>query len=185
MAVLPYLALGLTALNMLKPKPKTGMVDPRKFQQAFRYSPQELAALKRASLADIQSNVDMLNTRNIAAIRQAGAARRMPSGAIASGIAGATYQSGRLAAEAMPQINAQNIQLKKQGEMNYFNALNQFQMGQAQAQNMGQNNIWATLGSLGKIALLWQAGLLGQPQGNVATGNQGVSFYSQFGNKPF
>ena len=156
----PWLAFGLTALNMFRPQPAVGALDPSKYKELLMYSPKELAAIRRSTIGDLRSNINMMNMQNIAAIKQAGAAKRLPAGAVLSGIGGASYQGGRAFAEALPRIEANIAKLKKSGQQNYFNALNQYNMALAMAQNMQQANQQETLGGLGKIALMWQAGLI-------------------------
>ncbi|NOY58906.1 MAG: hypothetical protein GXO75_08220 [Calditrichaeota bacterium] len=159
---LPLIAGGMTALNFIKPfLMEFGMLNPELYRDYIMYSGSDLAKIREGAMSGVRENLNMLNLKNVSAIQQAGAARRMPSGAILSGIAGSTYQVGRGAIEAVPKIEARLAQMKKEGERRFFDYLNRYKMGEAAFRNAQIDELFGTTGSLGKIALLWQAGLLG------------------------
>ena len=92
-------------------------------------------------------------------VKQAGAAKRMPSGAILSGMRGAQYKGAQAMAEGgaalQPHLN--------QSMMNYQNLMNQYGMGQAQERNQMISDVTGTLGNMTAIGLLWKSGYFDQP----------------------
>lgn len=109
------------------------------------------------------SDLGMMQTQQIANIKQAGAAKRLPEGAILSAIAGTSERTARGAAKALPQLK----RLQKQSYADYYRLLNMAEQGEAQLQMMQnqaqQSALGGLFGGLGSVLSLWQMGAFEKP----------------------
>ena len=98
-------------------------------------------------------------------VERAGAARRMPSGALMSALAGAGYNAARGAAEVEPQLKMTQARVNQPLEM---------MKARLKVANTQQDNQFfqSGLGNIFKTVLLWKAGLLGDAGG---LGNIGIN----------
>jgi hypothetical protein len=156
-AVLAAQGIGMLANKFLNKKPNVNFgVEPSQFQDELTLSDSDLGKMRSQNL----QNIGMLNQANISGIKQAGAARRMPSGAILSSIAGASQGAARGASSIEPQLK--NAQINSFS--NYLNLQRPFEMMKAQQgiNNTQQaNSFWQEgFGDMSKLILLWKAGLL-------------------------
>ena len=126
------------------------ILDPERFKKDLVLDDSDIGRIR----GNILSRASQINAKNVAGIKQVGAAKRLPSGATQSAIAGASQNLGRGVASVEPQL--QN--LKRQSLMNFINlklrtqGLTELQGRERAAFNQG------TLGELGRIVTLWQAG---------------------------
>lgn len=155
---------GMGLLNYFtgrKDKVKNPYENPAKYRDDLLMTPQNIAGIRNQANRNV--NTQLMGTQ--AAIKQAGAANRMPAGAILSNLAGAQYQAARGAAEIEPQL----AQQKQQSIMNYLQMQGQYNQGQIQANEANQGNrelVGNTLGSLAKLAILYNSGYFKNDDGN-------------------
>jgi len=178
-AVLAAQGLGMLGGSLFNKKPGVNFgIEPSQFQDELTLNDADLGKMRSQNL----SNVGMMNQQNIAGIRQAGAARRMPSGAILSGMGGASYQSARGAANIEPMLKQQQMD----SYSNFLRLQQPFEMmkaGQGIANTQQGNQFWGQgMGDMAKTILLWKAGLLG---GSGAGGQAGNSVMSQQPYEPY
>lgn len=151
---IPYLAnAGLKLLG----GSSSGGVNPAKYKNQLTYSPADLAMIRQQA----GRNAAQVNMANIARIQQEGAANRLPSGAIMSGIQGA----GQQAAGAVAGIEPQLKEMQRSAMLNYYNLQNQYGMNQQAATNDFIGGFRGDIGMMTKIALLNKSGYFDQPVG--------------------
>ena len=152
----PIIPLGIAMLGGYlgsKSVKEPNMIDPRLYKDELTYSD-----------TDIMKDVNMLGgkfssraTKAVGDIKQFTAANRMPEGAAVSGIAGVQGEVAKNVGFAMPGMRRE--QSRSYG--NYIGAVNRYEQGQTMYGQAQTDRNLGFLGNLGKIALLWQQGLLG------------------------
>jgi len=154
--VIPAMSLGANIVKGLMGgnRVKTGAIDPSQHRDLFQPNV-NMIRQQAARSASMQTMPAVSNIRRMAA------AGGMPAGAAMAGMQGAAYRGAQAASGIEPQL----AQMQQQGDLNYFNAMNQYSMGQAQAGNIEQQARMGDLGSMAKIAMLWQAGYFDKPEG--------------------
>ena len=148
-----------TAISMIgtgidyftRPKFPT-MWDPRRFKDEITMSDAEV----RGELGRFTSDIGMLGSKQIADIKQIGSAERLPEGAIASNIAGVHEGIGREAGKVYPALKRE----QRQSMLNYYDLLSNYDLTKFQTELGYHDRTMGGLGNMGRIALLWKAGLL-------------------------
>ena len=128
------------------------LIDPRGYGNELLYSN-----------ADISSDISMLGNRfgrasskAIGDIKQVGAAGRLPEGAIMSNIKGTQAEAAEGISSMIPGLRREG----RQSYMDYINMVNKTAETKTMYEQAGIDRTLGGLGQLGKIALLWQSGLL-------------------------
>ena len=131
---------------------KPNLIDPRSFAGDLLYED-----------ADIASDVNMLGSKftarsnkAIGDIKQAGAANRLPEGAVISAIAGTQQKAAEGISGIMPALQKE----KRSSHANFLNMVNQYETQKAGYEQGQTDRNLEGLGNLGKIATLWSAGYL-------------------------
>jgi len=174
---LPWLSLALTGGGMLakkylSPKPEMNFgITPEAYKDQLTLSDADLGTMRSQNL----QNISMLNTKNVSDIKQVGAARRMPSGAITSAIAGSSQNLARGASSIEPQLK----QAQMQSYGNYMNLLQPYIMAKANTEMQGEQQggqfLSEGFGSMAKMLLLSKAGFFDEGGGGKGAGG-GKSF---------
>lgn len=160
--VVPALAIGgsLLAQNLLNKK--FDFTQPN--EKDFVISDSQVSNTFNQILGDLSS----VQQGQIAAIRQAGAANRLPAGATQARIAQTAETTARGAARALPALKEN----QRRSRVDFFNARNRVEQLNAQQQAAQQQFTQSGLGALGQILTLWQGGAFNtggatgqQPQG--------------------
>ena len=132
---------------------KPNMIDPRQYAGDLLYDD-----------ADISSDLNMLgrkttarSTKAIGDIKQAGAANRLPEGAVLSSIAGVQGRAAEGISSILPALNKE----KRTSHANFLNMVNQYETQKTAYDQAGTDRMLGGLGQLGKIATLWSGGYLG------------------------
>lgn len=159
-AFLPILAQGVGMLlgnRFLNKKVKPEELFP----EGVGISASDLGMLRSQGLR----NISQVNARNLAEINKVGAARRLPSGALASALAGAGYNAARGAAELEPQLKRLQTQINQPYDL---------MRAKLKIANQQQDNEFfqSGLGNIFKTILLWRAGLLDDAGGLESIGIQ-------------
>jgi hypothetical protein len=131
-------------------KPNT--IDPRAYADDLLYED-----------ADIASDLNMLgrkftrrSSKAIGDIKQAGAAGRLPEGAVLSGIAGTQQEAAEGISSALPGLKRE----KRTSHANFLNMVNKYETAKTSYDQAQIDRNLGGLGNLGKIATLWSAGYL-------------------------
>ena len=156
-AILAAQGLGMLGNRLFNQKPGVNFdIQPSQFLDELTLSDADLGKMRSQNL----QNIGMMNLGNIQGIKQAGAARRMPAGAIVSGIGGAGYQAARGASAIEPQLK--NAQIESYS--NFLNLQQPYEMmkaGQDVANTYQDQAFWGQgMGDMAKVILLYKAGLL-------------------------
>jgi hypothetical protein len=142
------------------------MVDPSEFKS--RLIPDFMSMRSQAL-----NNISSANLGNVSAIKQMGAARGLPVGAINSMLQGQAYQGGRAAASIEPELQ------RSQAEsiMNYLGLMNRFKTAQEEARRSNVMDFGADIGGLTKIMLMQKMKMFDMPDAGVGGGdpNLGIS----------
>jgi hypothetical protein len=136
-----------------KNKVKNPYEDPSKYRDDLLQTPQSIQMMRDQAKQNINSST-MATQQNI---KQAGAANRMPAGAVLSNLAGTQYGAARGLAQIEPELQQQ----KRAATLQYIGLQNQFNQGQQETDELNQRNrglIGDTLGSLAKLAILYNSG---------------------------
>jgi hypothetical protein len=151
----PIVPLGISMLGTYlgsESVKKPNLVDPRAYADDLLYDD-----------ADISSDINMLGSKftkrsnkAIGDIKQAGAANRLPEGAVISGIAGTQQEAAEGVSSIMPALKRE----KRTSHANFLNMVNQYETTKAGYDQAQTDRNLAGLGNLGKIATLWSAGYL-------------------------
>lgn len=166
----------LNYLTGRKDKVKNPYENPAKYRDDLLMTPQNIAGIRNQANQSV--NTQLMGTQ--AAIKQAGAANRMPAGAILSNLAGSQYQAARGAASIEPQL----AQQKQQSIMNYLQMQGQYNQGQIQADQANQGNrelVGNTLGSLAKLAILYNSGYFNSEDAQAQQAGGNPDQYSGIG----
>lgn len=125
------------------------------------YSEADIARLKKNILGDLLAG----QTKSEKNIKQVGAAKRLPSGAIGTQLAENKRETNRAIARVEPELNMQRIQ----SNAGYQNLLNQYGQGILNFQQNKNLTNQAYLGNLSKIFMLWQGGYFNNQQQPMRT----------------
>lgn len=158
----PIIPVAGMAINYLSKKlnpPKSGMLDPSQYREMFMPN---AGAIRQGAMR----NAAMSAAPAMSNIRRFGAAGRLPAGATLSAMKGAGYDAAQAGASVEPQI----AEMQMQGNQNYFNAINQYSMGNQAVQNYQNESFSGDIGSMTKLAMLWQSGYFDQPGGGQQMG---------------
>lgn len=166
-----------TLYKLFSGRPKTGMVDPEQYKGDLTYSDADIGKMRSSMMGDITQRAGALTGRAISGVKQAGAAGRMPSGAVLSGIAGAHYQGAKGIAEGGAQLMPRLQEMKRGSMMDYYNLANRYGMGEAQMQNQWREGWQGDIGQFTKLAMLYKAGYFNQPGGGG--GPEGMPRYDK------
>lgn len=149
----------------------------------FMLSAAEKSKIKSNMYGDLMGG-HALTQKNI---KQAGAAKNLPSGAIGSQLAASDMALGRGAA----RIEGDMARMDASGRRDYALTKNQFDMDKTGAMinmaNMSNMNNQGYLGNLTKMLMLWQYGAFNQPGGGAmsaggSTAGMGIQNpYAQWG----
>lgn len=113
----------------------------------------------RGAQGQLLSDLGMLQMGQIADIKQAGAANRLPQGAVMSAIAGVGSQGAKAYGKALPGLKM----AQKQSYADYYRALLQ-RAGMQYGEFANQRDFYRGMGGgLAKIATLWQMGAFNRP----------------------
>ena len=167
----PLIAIGADfLLKKLDPKGYGGQIDIpdlNKMKGDLTLGDKDIRDLRQMSLRDIAS----INMKQMADIKQMGAAKRMPSGAITSAIQGTAERTAKGVSRIGPELKLAQIASNR----NFFNTMLPYQRLRSEQASASAYQDQASLGGLAKIATLWQAGLLnfggGPQQGQSLQGN--------------
>lgn len=129
-----------------------GLIDPRQFRDQLVYGDTDIAQ----DLSMLGRRYSSGANKAIGDIKSLGAAGRLPEGAVLTGIGEAQGQAGRGAASALPALRREG----RQSTANYLGMVNQYETAKAGYAQAGVDRGLEGLGALGRIALLWQGGLL-------------------------
>lgn len=131
---------------------KPNMIDPRAYADDLLYED-----------ADIASDLNMLgrkftrrSSKAIGDIKQAGAAGRLPEGAVLSGIAGTQQEAAEGISSVLPALTRE----KRQSRSNFLNMVNRYETAKVGYDQAQVDRNLSGLGNLGKIATYWSAGWL-------------------------
>lgn len=152
----PLLAIGADfLLKKLDPKGyggKTDIPDLNKVKGDLTLSDKDVKGLREMSLRDIAG----ANMKQLADIKQVGASRRLPTGAITSAIHGTAEKTAEGVSRIGPEFKLAQIASKR----SFYNTMLPYQRMNID-QNIGSAyQDQSSFGGLAKIAMLWQAGLL-------------------------
>lgn len=146
---------------LLRRQPEFQGLDPAMFQDQLTLSDQDLAGIRQGAI----NRASRANIANVANIKQAGAAGRLPKGAVLSAISG----SSQKLAEGVAGIEPGLQDVKRRSLLDFLNLKGDFdrrkmafESGQADKSNLFTQD---TLGGLGKILILQRAGFFDKPKG--------------------
>jgi len=156
----PWLALGLTAGGGLlrrflnKQDDLQFANEPAKYKDDLVLDDSDVSGLRGA----MKRAAGEANLAQVGGIKQAGAAKRLPSGAILSALAGSSQKAAQGVAQIEPQLEQMKTNSLKdflRMQQPYDMARAQNKLNQQQSSNMFNQEMF---GNLGKIAILWRAG---------------------------
>lgn len=176
-APFPWLSAGSLAagplLQSLFPKAFGGQqeyqgLDPEKYKEDIVLDEGDIGGMRQGILSNIQQTVVEPGIRSV---KQAGAAKGLPLGSIASATRGITSTGAKKAATAEPGLQ----KLKHQSMLDFLNMKSRYEYdknlfdfaGTQQKSSMLQGS----MGGLSRLLMLWQAGALDRP--DVAPVNTG------------
>ena len=157
-AAIPLIMQGVQMYMDYKNRPKNQLTKPNKGELTLSES--DLSRIRAANM----DRINMMNQKAISTVKQSGAANRMPSGAIASGVANVNAQAARQVSAMEPGLAS----LRNSSMGNYYGMLNNYDQNQ-NIWNLGMHNRnMDNIGALGKIASLWAGGAFSKPQTQVS-----------------
>ena len=162
----PWLAGGALALGPLLqaifPKgfggqSEFGGFDPEKYRDDIVLSDADIGAKRHGLMTSVKRG---LVNPAIKDIKKAGAARRLPSGAVTSSIKGAVSAGGEVVAKAEPAFQ----EMKRKSMLDFINLKKGFVDDKAMVDMFNTQNTAGTnqiaLGGLAKLLMLWESGAL-------------------------
>lgn len=151
----PWLAAGLGLFGTAAGQamiPGFSMEDPAKYMKDLVITDAEV----KKELGSVQSRLSGPASKAMGDIKSMGAAGRMPTGAVMSGLAGVQGQVAKGVAGAMPGMKM----AQKQSMAQYLGMKNQYE-GAKMEYGLGKGDrALSGMGVLGQIAMLWSAGIL-------------------------
>ena len=136
---------------------KNTMVNPDQYRDDIVLSDSMLGRLRGRARENIGAQTD----RMAGQVKQYGAANRLPPGAVLSGIAGANYEGARGLAGIEPELAG----MKRQSVLDYIGMKNQYEAGKEDVDAYNMNLLGDTVGTLGKLAVLYNFGFFDEEQG--------------------
>lgn len=134
-------------------------VDPRQFKDQLTIDDGEIAGIR----GDITRRATAANAGNRAAIKQRGAAGRLPQGAIMDALAGESQRTAEAVSSVEPKLQG----LKKDSFAKYLSMVDAFMQNKGAFDTNNANSKAAfyqqALGGLGKLLLMWQGGYFDNP----------------------
>jgi hypothetical protein len=153
--------MGPLAMMLIPSLINTGMkLFNRPDKSRMTMSNADVDQMMAGPMSQLRSQFGGMNMANIAGIRQAGTANRLPSGAILSGIAGSSYGMGRGMAEGMSSLLPRFKGMQRQSEMDYYNADQDW-----------KQSFSSDLGYMTQMAMLSKAGFFDQPENMIRGGS--------------
>ena len=153
--------LGLLGKGLLNPEVETKFeITPQMFKDELTLSDSDLSSIRAANLR----NLSMLNSSQARHIKQVGSARRMPSGAILSNLAGSSLNLSKGASMIEPHLR--RMQVQSYGD--YLRLLQPYLM--LKARNDMQNQLTDRtflqqgFGDMAKLFILKKAGFFNSPE---------------------
>ena len=142
--------------RLLGRKPKTGMVNPKKYKDDIVISDADLAGAK----AQVGRTAQRTMQPAVSEMRRQFAFDRMPGGTLAGAMEKMGYRSGQAVTEAAPRF----LDVQRQSQLDFRNLQNQYGIAREQARRLGASryNLTPEIGSLTKTMMLYQAGLMGK-----------------------
>lgn len=159
-------------MNAFRPKYPNSL-NPENMKNQLMYSDASLQAIRNQMLENIRTG----SRGNVAALRQMGATGRMPMGAQTAGLQGIAYQGNRAMSDTEPQLQ----EMKRKGAMDYYGLKQNYEMGKYNAEMADYEDVAGDLGSMTKLAMLWQGGFFDTPGGGQqAQGQQQMQGYNPY-----
>lgn len=166
LAAIPLIGYGINQISKALSPNRPGMLDPRKYKDELTLSDSDIAAIRSGAVSRVQRSTMPLRSD----VKQFGAARRLPAGAVYSGLKGVSYEGARGISEIEPEM----VGLKLGSNRNYYDLLNQYTMAEEMARR--ENRLFSPedIGELTRIVMLWKAGLLEPGEMGQMTGNNSL-----------
>jgi len=160
---LPILAqLGISAAvggaNYLLNKRKNPMVNPNQYRDKLLFDETDASKMRSGIGSQIMGRLLPAQSATQANIKQAGAAGRLPKGAILSSLAGANYNTARGVGDAFTNLEPKLDEMKRNSFMDFMNMQNQYNAAEEETGAFNSNLIGDTVGTLGKLAVLYNSG---------------------------
>jgi len=160
---IPLIGYGMNAITKALFPVKSGAVDPAQYKNQLTYSNRDINNIYGTTMQDIARRAASGLNLGISRINQAGAAGRLPTGAVMSNIAGAQYNMARGVSEGASQLRPSLLNMQRRSILDYYNLANRYSMAEAQARNQNIAGWRGDIGNLTKLAMLWKAGYFGSP----------------------